>query len=89
MTTHDMMTKVEPDAACECGDWSGDPCQWTGPRSETVRVEWMPEHLRASHEAAGNRGAYPHNGAVRSRVKISCAERMIEHDGEWCEVIRG
>lgn len=83
------VTEAEPAIACECGEWCGEPCEWTGPKSETVRVEWMPEHLRASHEAAGNRGSYPHNGASRIRVNVECAERMIKTDGEWCEVVRG
>ena len=73
---------------CACGEWSGERCQWAGPQDETVLVEWMPEHLRASHEAAGNRGAYPGNGSTRIRVERSCAERMIECDGEWCEIAR-
>lgn len=73
--------------ACECGAWAGECCQWSGPRSETVVVEWMPEQIRASHVAAGNRGSYPHNGAVRNRVARSCADWMIEHDPEWVEVV--
>lgn len=71
---------------CECGEWSGESCEWTGPKSETVVVEAMPNHLRASHVAAGNSGAYPHNGSSRIRVEKSCAARMVESDGEWCEV---
>lgn len=65
--------------ACACGEWSGEPCAWSGPRADTVVVEWMPEHLRASHAAAGNAGQYPMNGARRSRVESSCADRMVEH----------
>lgn len=77
------------DADCECGEWLGEPCCWSGPESETVVVEFMPEALRESHTAARNRGVYPHNGAVRVRVERGCAELMIESDGEWCEVIDG
>lgn len=33
--------------------------------ADLVLVERMPEHLRASHEAAGNWGQYPLNGAKR------------------------
>lgn len=76
----------EPAVACECGEWSGEPCEWSGPKSETVRVEWMPDQHRASHEAAGGCGLYPHNGSIRSRVHRDCAERMIEIDGEWCRI---
>ena len=72
---------------CECGEWSGEACNWRGPRADTVIVEFMPEHLRASHEAAGggDRGVYPHNGAVRIRCERSCAARIIEADGKWAE----
>ena len=74
---------------CDCGQWSGARCDWTGSFAETVIVEWMPVHLRASHETAGNSGVYPLNGAVRLRVERSCAERMIENDGEWCSIVEG
>ena len=66
---------------CECGRVTGVKCGWSGPAVETVLVEHMPEHLRASHEAAGNRGVYPHNGAVRLRVARSCVADVV--DGEW------
>ncbi len=68
---------------CECGEWSGEACAWSGPKGETVLVEFMPEQHRASHRAAGNRGSYPHNGSIRIRVERSCADRMVETDGEW------
>ena len=64
---------------CECGEVTGVRCEWSGPREQTVVVEWMPEHLRASHEAAGNGGVYPHNGAERLRVYADCADHI---DGE-------
>lgn len=48
------------DTRCECGEWTGERCAWTGPRTQTVVVEYMPEWLRASHETAGGSGAYPH-----------------------------
>lgn len=78
---------MENTVHCECGELYGERCEWDGPASETVIVEVMPEHLRASHEAAGNRGVYPHNGAVRLRVEQSCADRMVEHDGDWTLVL--
>lgn len=63
-------------AQCACGEATGEACNWSGPRADTVVIEWMPEHLRASHEAAGNRGVYPHNGALRLRVHPDCAEML-------------
>lgn len=73
----------DPDTHCACGDATGERCAWTGPESETVELEWMPQHVRASHVAAGNRGAYPHNGAIRLRVAPSCAEGLLHDDPEW------
>lgn len=78
----------DEDVVCECGDWCGEACAWTGPQADTVLVEYMPEQHRASHEAAGNRGSYPSNGAQRIRVSRECAAHMVRHDGEWCEIRR-
>lgn len=64
---------------CECSAWGGVPCD--EPRE--VAVEWMPPHHRRSHAAAGNRGSYPSNGALRLRVSNACAESMLESDSEW------
>ena len=72
---------------CGCGEWSGEPCQWTGPAADMVLVEWMPDEHRASHAAAGNSGSYPDNGASRAAVERSCADLMVETDGEWVRII--
>jgi len=72
---------------CECGHWSGEPCQWSGPRSDMVEVEWMPAQYRGSHVAAGNSGAWPHNGALRLEVEESCAERMLQFDADWVRLV--
>ena len=37
--------------------------------AQMVIVEVMPDHLVASHEAAGNWGVWPHNGAERFLVR--------------------
>lgn len=71
---------------CECGEWSGTPCEGTL-GEDAATVEYMPEHLRTSHEAAGNGGRYPHNGAARVRVTPECATLMVDTDGEWCSVV--
>lgn len=65
-------------AACECGEATGERCAWEGPASDLVVIDWMPEHLRASHAAAGNEGVYPHNGALRLRVAPDCAVSLRE-----------
>lgn len=54
--------------------------------AEYVLVERMPEHLRASHRAAGNWGVYPHNGAERVLVHRDCAPEA--EDDEYDRVIR-
>lgn len=72
---------------CACGKITGSPCDWTGPRDETVLVEWMPRYLRASHEAARNSGYYPANGAARLRVSAECADEVLEVEGEWAEIV--
>jgi len=72
---------------CECGEATGVYCEWTGPEAETVVVEYMPTDLRASHEAAGNSGRYPHNGAIRLRVERSCGELLVESEDDWAKIV--
>ena len=61
---------------CACGQATGERCEWSGPKRQTVIVEYMPEQHRESHRAAGNMGSYPHNGAIRIRCERSCADRL-------------
>ena len=78
------MSKIKA-VQCECGEVTGVRCTWSGTESDTVVVEYMPMHLRASHRAAGNAGLYPHNGATRLRVESETCARMLTHpwiDGE-------
>ena len=87
-TSEPESEEIEPETVrCACGEWSGHRCSWVGPESETVLIEYMPEQHRSSHTAAGNRGVYPANGARRVRVERSCADSMIDQDGEWCEIV--
>ena len=72
---------------CGCGEWSGVACEWSGLPSERVTVEVMPEEHRGSHEAAGNSGVYPHNGAVRMRVSRGCAVAILRHENDWAKVV--
>lgn len=83
LTAHAPAEPVIADGECQCGEWSGVAC--TG--SAEVTVEWMPQHLRASHVAAGNLGAYPANGARRIRVSRECADAMLETNGAWVQVL--
>ena len=53
---------------------------------DLVVLETMPEHLRASHEAARNRGEYPHNGA--QRVIMDRANAKSWDDGDWTVIVR-
>lgn len=72
---------------CECGRITGTRCEWSGPRGETVLLEWMPEQHRASHTAAGNHGSYPANGAERLRVERSCADSINNNDPDWTRIL--
>ena len=72
---------------CECGEWSGERCNANAMRDDMVTVEYMPDHLRSSHQAAGNTGTHPVNGSVRILVTQECADAMIEHDGDWVSVL--
>lgn len=62
---------------CACGAVTGERCTWHGPATQMVVVETMPECVRASHEAAGNRGRWPDNGALRIAVQHECADLLI------------
>lgn len=71
---------------CQCGQWSDVPCD-AALGADAVTIEFMPRHLRSHHEAVGNRGTYPANGAVRIRVAPECADLMRTDDSEWCHLI--
>lgn len=75
-------------APCQCGEWSGEQCAGTAPAGNRVRVEFMPDEHRSSHDAAGNCGSYPDNGSQRVWVSPECAALMIQFDGEWCEIVK-
>lgn len=72
---------------CECGEAMNEACNWSGPKEKTVIIEWMPDQYRASHEAAGNHGWYPHNGSAHLRVYNGCANHLLAHDSEWTKLI--
>lgn len=78
----------EKTVRCQCGEADHDgACEWTGPRRETVIVEWMPREYRSSHDAAGADGCPPCNGAVRLRCERSCAERLVEDSPDWARIV--
>lgn len=67
---------------CECGEALGEVCSGTL-GADAVTVEWMPDSLRGSHEAARNSGEWPDNGSLRLRVTPQCARHLERHDGQW------
>ncbi len=71
---------------CECGTATGFPCA-AELFEDAVLLEYMPEFLRRSHEAAGNSGVYPHNGATRFRCAPDCADLLIEENPGWAEIV--
>lgn len=72
---------------CGCGEITGTPCAWDSPSTDVYEVEWMPLHLRASHEAAGNHGVYPSNGARRLLLAPSCARERVAADPAWTAIL--
>lgn len=76
--------RAEAEATCECGEWAEERCRAVAPASEMVVIDWMPGHLRGTHEAAGATMRPGMSGAVRARVTPACARHMLEVDGEWC-----
>lgn len=78
---------IERMDVCECGQASGEACDATLRRDAVVTVEWMPRSLRANHEAAGNSGVWPHNGAERLRCDEACADAIVESDPEWSSIV--
>ena len=74
---------------CECGSHSDSgPCYASVPENGCVLVEYMPQHLRASHTAAGNSGVYPHNGSLRIRVHPDCAQEILLFDPDWSREVQ-
>lgn len=71
---------------CACGRITGQGCDWRGPASEAVVVEWMPLYLRATHEAAGGAGVWPHDGSKRLSCSVDCAEGLLD---DWTEAVSG
>jgi len=74
---------------CECGQWSGEPCDDVAPADTMVTIEVTPLWQRDSHAEAGNRGTYPANGALRIRVTCECAAWIIEADPNWARIAIG
>lgn len=54
------------------------------PAITATLIEYMPAHLRASHEAAGNRGTYPANGAERAWVRGAVDDEDLD---DWARVV--
>ena len=48
--------------------------------SKQVTIEYMPQWLVASHEAAGNWGRYPDNGSVREKMSEERAQHIVDND---------
>ena len=77
---------------CECGSITSVLCEWSGPKAQTVTVEYMPECWRASHEDARNYGTWPHNRAERLKINVVCAASLTVdpetgEPNEWCKVV--
>lgn len=88
LTIAQLLDETRPPVVrCQCGATCGVPCDLVIVRANGVVVEWMPPYLRGSHEAAGNEGRWPHNGAQRLLVDDACAERIVESDPKWASIV--
>lgn len=74
---------------CQCGEVTGTKCTHFRLRTEMLVIEWMPYHLRASHESAGNSGQYPSNGALRLLCASECGSMLTEAEGQWAHLVVG
>jgi len=88
----DVMAAREADETatllCDCEQVTGQPCGCRGGSvADLVTVEYMPRQHRASHEAAGNRGTYPHNGASHVRCSRACADSILETEDGWATIV--
>lgn len=84
VTPHADRKGIASIVRCECGRITGVACAWSGPAEATVILEWMPPYLRTSHEATGNRGVYPHNGAERWPLEKTCAMALVD---DWTHIV--
>ena len=72
---------ASPAARCECGEWSGEWCPWSGDANELVKVTFVPNWQRGTAEAAGTWSGL----TTTIRVHPKCADFMEEVDGEWVQ----
>ena len=71
---------------CQCERWSGNPCPWIGPRSETVIVEYISAWLL---DRCGNSGTWRDSAYTRLRVSARCAATMLEYAPKSVRVAKG
>lgn len=70
---------THPECHCACGRATGERCSWSGPRSETVVIRYVPPYLRGTVRAAGTaRGC-----SERLRVHRECAELLCASEPDW------
>ena len=83
------MTQTSKTYICGCGAITGEACQGEPVTADRmVVVEYMPEHLRASHEAAGNSGSWPANGSERIAIDRECYRALsFDDDDPWMTVV--
>jgi hypothetical protein len=75
----DVMSKIR---TCECGEILGEACQWDGRGGPRVRIEYVPDSLQGTAQAAGTaRGMWE-----SILVEQSCAELLLGPDEETGEV---
>jgi hypothetical protein len=62
---------------CGCGEWMGEACEWCGPATEMVVVQFTPEAIRETAVASGRRDT----GRQQVAVCRDCWNRIHGEDG--------
>lgn len=70
---------------CQCGDITGEQCQWSGPISETVVVEYVPRDLRGTAEAAGSWAGLSAQARVESGTCLDVVTHIYDDEGDMTD----
>jgi hypothetical protein len=77
------MATIETGGApvCECGEATGVRCEYDGPASALVDLDYVPEYQRGTAKAAGSWAGL----STRLRVSPACATAIERFAPSWCE----
>lgn len=75
----DVIVITHPECHCQCGTVIGERCAWSGPRADTLEIQWVPPYLRGTARAAGSVAGV----TERLRLHHECAALILETVPEW------